>query len=814
MDLRNHILAQVKKTLYGEPRLLVVHSSFSSILPETKFEKWDAIYLIKTLILEGWTVVFPSFTFGFAKTGEFDKYKDSSETGPLASWILETMPEANRTNHPIYSFVIIGQLADTLTNSFGSTTFSDDSPFGIFEKTNARMLILGSGWNSCTQIHRYEEQLRVPYRFYKTFNGKTRLSNGSKSEIQVKMFVRNLELNPMLDMTLIAEALESSSSFRKAKLFRSEVLSIDVEEIARITTRSLEINPFALLKNSLSVQYKINLIKEKEMTSEVRIAILGNTNSKIIENSLISCLFTYLPERKFEFFELPFGQLITSLMDINSNLNLFKPEFKIFINRIEDLGSVNDINSLIESTKLYVRSIKKLHKKYGGLTLIHEFFTGEIHHSFERETELKELCKQLNTLMREDLQAEKNIIWLNVNALAHSESRVYDSRLWYIGKYPFSKSFSDALALVYTSYLIAYLGKSIRLVVLDLDNTLWGGVLGEDGINNLNLGGDYPGNIYLEFQNFFLELKDKGVALAIASKNDEGVALEAIEKLQFMRLKREIISSYRINWKSKWENIIDIASELNLGLSSVMFVDDNEVERNQVAHYLPEVKVLNLPSDPAIYLDTLKSSPFIRSIYLTEEDKKRVKNYELLKTFKNNLTISDKPDDYLKELGIIVYLDNLSEKNIQRAVQLSHKTNQFNTTTKRYNLDDLKSISENKNNLVLVIGIEDRYMAFENIGLIILKDSIDNDTYVDLFLLSCRVLGRGLEHGVLSWILNYCLKRGVVNIYGEIINTARNTPVQGIFRELGFKEISIGEWHLKIDKPVMIPHYLEIKELF
>lgn len=809
MDIRNYLLHQTKKALHGNPRVVVIHSSFADLLPPKSFNKWDAVFLIKSLVLDGWTVALPSFTFNYTKTGKFSVNNSPSETGLLSTWIFDLIPEAIRTTNPIYSFVLLGDMAESIMDCDSTSTWSDDSPFGLFENQNARLLMLGSGWNSCTQIHRYEEIYQVPYRYFKIFEGMAVSPTGISKKTQTKMYVRNLDVNPQLDLDLIKEKLENSDSFKKIELFRSSVLGIDVNDFASIVSVELKNNKFCLLKNSLIVENKLNIFDEKNRNPSIKIAVLGNTNSKIIEKSLLSNLLKYLPERKYEFFDLPFGQLNKFVIDKDSSLNKFNSDFRIFINRLEDLGSFKDIDSLINSTELYAASIKKLHRNHGGLTIVHDLFIGEVGHNHQTELENSQICYELNSIIRNKLSNEKNIVWLDVRKLAFSEINVYDSRLWYVGKYPFSESFSNSLSLSYTSYLIAYLGMSTRLIVLDLDNTLWGGVLGEDGVENLSLGGDYPGNTFYEFQKFLLELNSKGVALALSSKNDEDLALKAISRLPFMVLKVDNFSSYKINWQPKWKNITEIAKDLNLGLSSIMFIDDNKVEREQVRQYLPEVKIIELPKDPANYLETLKSSPYIKSIQLTKEDKKRIQSFKALRDFKKKSQASSNPIDYLRELGIKVFLQSLSEENSQRAVQLCNKTNQFNTTTKRYNLDNLKSIDKDAESKIIIVGVEDQYLSFENMGLIVLKKIDKDNLLIDLFLLSCRVLGRGLEQGLIAWVYNYCYNEKISKLSGQIVKTPRNMPVREIYDEFGFNKISEDEWFINVYERVKLPDYLE-----
>ena len=229
------------------------------------------------------------------------------------------------------------------------------------------------------------------------------------------------------------------------------------------------------------------------------------------------------------------------------------------------------------------------------------------------------------------------------------------------------------------------LGKSARLLIIDLDNTLWGGVIGEDGLAGIKIGGDYPGNIFKELQKFFLELHNSGIALAICSKNDEDLALQAFDKLPEMVLRREHFAAWRINWRSKWQNIQEICDELNLGLQSALFIDDNAVEREKAQLNLPDLKVANLPSDPINYLTELRSNLYLNIASISNEDLSRAQNFaaqkEREKSFKNSMNL----EDYYKSLQTKVYINPLNEGNAQksRTIMQQNEPIQHNNTTLR-----------------------------------------------------------------------------------------------------------------------------------
>jgi FkbH-like protein len=262
-----------------------------------------------------------------------------------------------------------------------------------------------------------------------------------------------------------------------------------------------------------------------------------------------------------------------------------------------------------------------------------------------------------------------------------------------------------------------------------------------------------------------------------------------------MELRPSDIVAHRINWRPKWIGIQEICEELSLALESVLFIDDNPVEREAVHRNLPAVKVLDLPSDPAGFADSVKSCIWLESVIVTKEDLRRVKGYQHRAKIENGRRKAANLDDFYASLGMKLHLHQLSDGNIARAAQLCQKTNQFNTTTTRYNQRDLRNLVQAGAD-VIMIGLEDKTSELENIGLLILKPSDERQGWgsVDNYLLSCRILGRGVETSVLYWALARARARGWKGLHGRIIETERNTPARQIFRDAGFAAGVPGHW--------------------
>jgi aminoglycoside N3'-acetyltransferase len=245
--LGEEILAGFRRVLPSAPGIAVIHSSFPLLVPPRGFVPADALYAVAGLVESGWTVALPAFTFSFCGTGRFE-IGSKSETGLFADWLRTHFPDAIRTPHPIYSFVVRGPRAAEIAACPSSTTFGDDSPFGLFEREDARMVMLGCGWESCTQTHRYEELARVPYRYFKTFRGQADHGGGPRS-VTACMFVRDLEIDAINDLAAIEPALRERGAIASAPLFRGAVEAVATSALARTTMAALAENPYAVVRD-------------------------------------------------------------------------------------------------------------------------------------------------------------------------------------------------------------------------------------------------------------------------------------------------------------------------------------------------------------------------------------------------------------------------------------------------------------------------------------------------------------------------------------------------------------------------------------
>ena len=324
--------------------------------------------------------------------------------------------------------------------------------------------------------------------------------------------------------------------------------------------------------------------------------------------------------------------------------------------------------------------------------------------------------------------------------------------------------------------------KRKKCLVLDLDNTLWGGVLGEDGIDGIRIGGDYPGKAFLYFQEALLELSKSGVILTVCSKNNEQDVLEAWAKNPFMVLKKEHFAAYRINWHDKATNMRELAEELNLGLDSFVFIDDNPTERELIRQLLPMVAVPDFPTQPygiPLFFKSLVEDYF--KVYaITDEDRKKTGQYKANALRSESQKQFADFESFLQSLDIHLTVEAANEFNISRIAQMTQKTNQFNLTTKRYTDADIKTMLAQQWK-AYCISVADRFGDSGITGCVLL-----NGDEIDTFLLSCRVLGKGIETAFMKKILQLLKGEGKKNVRARFVPTAKNAQVKDFYEKCGF----------------------------
>ncbi len=420
---------------------------------------------------------------------------------------------------------------------------------------------------------------------------------------------------------------------------------------------------------------------------------------------------------------------------------------------------------------------------------------------------------QMNLRLIQALESTGNVFVLDTARwLQTVGARASDPKLWLMGKLAFAPQLLQQAAADIKAGLRGLAGKARKLVLVDLDDTLWGGVVGDVGIENLNLGGHNPvGEAFVEFQRELKALTNRGILLGIISKNEEVTALNAIAKHPEMVLRQEDLVGWRINWKDKAENIAELVEELNLGLDAVVFLDDHPAERARVQSALPQVLVPNLPEDKMHYPRALKELRCFDSPRLTKEDMARTNMYRAEGARQQSRQAVPSMDAWLESLGLVVEVEMLNETNLGRATQLLNKTNQMNLKTRRMSEAEFLRWGQEPQNQVFVFRVSDRFGEYGLTG--VSSVSVNGERAdVEDFVLSCRVMGRRVESTMLHVLAEYARKQDLKLLRAEYVRTERNKPCYEFFQsDSGFRaQAGDAEYVWQLQEPYAAPDFIEL----
>jgi FkbH-like protein len=427
----------------------------------------------------------------------------------------------------------------------------------------------------------------------------------------------------------------------------------------------------------------------------------------------------------------------------------------------------------------------------------------------------QELNKKLLDLYVESRQVY--IVDLESLSSKHGKSKSENYKLYYRGNLKLSKTFMPFVASEYVTYFKALKNLNRKCVVLDLDNVLWGGILGEDELNGIRLGGGPIGRAYVDFQKLLLAYYNRGVILAVNSKNNQEEALNVFQHHPNMILREKNFAAMKINWQDKVENMIALAEELNIGLESMIFVDDSSQERERIRQALPQVLVLDLPKSPYQYCEALQTLTDLEALFVSNEDKQRGEMYYARKKRRELMKSKASLEDFFKSLDIKLEIKYADRFSIPRVTSLINRANQFNLTTLRYNQTEVKDMSFNANQFkVYSLKVEDKFGDEGIVGVAIIRKK-GKEWIIDSFLLSCRVIGRKIETVLLAKIISDAKKNGTPKVVGKYIPTKKNVPAKSFYKDHGFKlkksKNKTLTWELRLDEniPIKIPGWVTVK---
>jgi FkbH-like protein len=419
---------------------------------------------------------------------------------------------------------------------------------------------------------------------------------------------------------------------------------------------------------------------------------------------------------------------------------------------------------------------------------------------------------RMNLRLADRLEGHSNVRLLDSQRWLDVARPPRDARYWYAMKFPFTEFVAQAAALDVKAAVRAFSGQARKLVVLDLDGTLWGGVIGETGWQGIRLGGhDAVGEAYVDFQKALKTLSARGVALGVVSKNTEAVALEAFDHHPEMALRRSDLAGWRINWRDKAENFVELVRDLNLGLQSVVFIDDNPTERGRIAEAFPEVLVPDWPKDACRFADALRQLDCFDQPSLTDEDRSRVKMYVRERERTESQRAAGSVEDWLNGLGVQVSVEAVGGANLARASQLANKTNQMNLRTRRITGPEfLCWLLEGEGRQTLAIRVADRFGEIGLTGLISWELADDALEIID-FVLSCRAMGRQIENLMVHLAVEAARAQGSSRVIAHLFPTSRNGPCREFWKGSGFDEPETNLFVWDATKPYPRPAFIEVE---
>jgi FkbH-like protein len=420
------------------------------------------------------------------------------------------------------------------------------------------------------------------------------------------------------------------------------------------------------------------------------------------------------------------------------------------------------------------------------------------------------MIQQINQEIRRVAREHREVYVLDYDALVARHGRLcwLDERKWLTARMPIAAEQLVNLSREWLRFLVPLTGKIAKALVVDLDNTLWGGVIGEDGMTGIRLGAEYPGAAYQALQRAMLDLARRGILLAICSKNNLDDAMEALKDHPGMLLQPEHFAAMRINWNDKAQSLREIASELNIGIDALAFLDDNPVEREQVRAALPEVSVIDLPDDPLDYAAALRDWPGFERLTLSSDDRQRTSYYAAKREISKAEHSFHSKEDFYRFLDQEAEISRVMPTTLARISQLTQKTNQFNLTTRRYGEQQISEIAARPGWQVLSIKVRDRFGDHGVVGVAITHDQ-GEVCEIDTFLLSCRVIGRTVETAFLSHIVEDAAVRGLQRLSGWFLPTKKNAPAREFYLQHQFQlEKQNGEgslWTLDLKRHHVAP---------
>ena len=551
--------------------------------------------------------------------------------------------------------------------------------------------------------------------------------------------------------------------------------------------------------------------KQIALSTPRRLAILGNVSTQFLAVAVRG--YAYLENLPLSIYDADYNQIDAQLLDPDSEVYGFAPDsillwlgtdklYEEFLDLPLEARS-NFASSTMQKITMYWDLILKNSKAnilQMNFTEIDDRALGN--YSCKVNSAFVYQIRKLNFMLAEAMEQRKNVYPIDLLSVQVQlgTSAFYDAPLYYNAKMTVSTDALPYVAKAVIDVQKALAGRIKKCVVLDLDNTLWGGVIGDDGMDNIEIGELGRGHVFTDFQRWLKQLKECGIILCVCSKNNEDTAKKPFEEHDEMILRLSDIALFVANWEDKASNIRLIQKTLNIGMDSMVFIDDNPFERNLVRQMIPEIEVPELPEDPALYLGYLQEQNYFETASFTGAGSDRTKLYQAEFERTKLMMSFESIDGYLESLEMIGEAKPFEESKYSRIAQLTQRSNQFNLRTVRYTDADIQNIASDPNYVTLYYTLRDKFGDHGLVGVVIMKKKNGEELFIDTWLMSCRVLKRGMEEYIVNCFMREAKSRGYKRVYGEYIPTPKNAMVKDIYKTMGFEEISENNYVMDVSK--------------
>lgn len=570
-------------------------------------------------------------------------------------------------------------------------------------------------------------------------------------------------------------------------------------------------NSFLELRSYFEILKNKNKLK-KDILKTIRIAFLADCSLQHL--STILGILGNERGLNLEIYQGDFDSIEMEVIDPKSKFYAFDPQFVIIIQQVQNLksrfyGAISP--DIVDEKILNITTIWDSIRKNLNIPIIQSTFVIPAERTFGNyelmvPNSLGSRTVEINSRIIVEAQKRKDILINDINYLASEFGRKNwrDEKLWLMAKAPCALEGLPILAKNILDIIFAATGRITKCVILDLDNTLWGGIIGDDGLEGIRLGDFEDGYAFSQLQQFVLALKNRGIILAVCSKNEISNALLPFQHHPEMILKEADIAAFIANWNDKASNISEIQKILNIGFDSMVFLDDNPFERNLVKGILPDVLVPELPEDPTNYLSYLATLNLFEATTFSSADLERSELYRVEAQRVQLKSNFDSVDDYLNSLDMQINLERFNRFNLPRIAQLIQRSNQYNLTTKRYSEAECESLSlDFEHAFPFTLTLADKFGSYGLICVCILKFS-GGDAYIDEFLMSCRVLQRGVEDYAMNRIFAEAKSKGVKKVIGSYIPSPKNSMVKDFYDKFKFKlietsDLGVTTWTKDVD---------------